>query len=167
MKRTHILTLICVILAGCNAGNDAPESRAVPENGDPAPAPAQQQRAQESPSSDPSAAELVDKFKQAYASGDAAAIEQMVHWEGPADNKEMMLKIVLSSGSGDGTITKAELREPAEDDVKPWATLNPEAILDFTATNKEDSFSKNTSVPLVKVDGEYYFYITAMPAKEE
>lgn len=163
MTRAHIMALIGVVLVGCDTGDNAPE------NGGPTPANGQQTGAKEYPPAT-SAEELVENYKQAFTAGDITAIEKMVHWEGTndSDTKDAVLIIALSTGTaGKRIFTKAELRPAEADDVKPWTNLKPEAVFDYTVSNREDTASKSTSVPIVNVDGHYYFYFAALPKNDE
>jgi hypothetical protein len=159
MKRFTILLMV-LLACGCHGGNDV--------SGNGGNAPDQQQDAKEYPPAT-SAEELVENFKQAYASGNVAAIEQMIHWDGEIDQKgkETVLVIILSTGTaGDGTITKAELREPTEEDANPWALREPEVILHYETTSNDDTSSSRMSAWIVKQDEHYFFYYAGPPGNE-
>lgn len=155
--KPSLIVCLALLVAGCDAGNHPPG------NGD------QQAGGNEFPPA-ASAEELVENFKQAYASGNVAAIEQMIRWDGEIDlkGKETILVIIFSTGTaGDGTITKAELREPTEEDANPWAMREPEVVLHYETTSNDDTSSSRMSAWIVKEDEHYFFYYAAPPANDE
>jgi hypothetical protein len=156
-------------MCGCSdkptppAGSSQPSVPKVP--GAPPDAPtANSTSAAKSASPAKSAEELVEQYKAAFASGDKAAIEKLVHWEGgDQQDRDSLLGLILQTGmAGKATIVKATLRSPEERDRRPFQSLPLTHVLEHRNKANDDSSEGGTSVPITQVNGDYYFYL-AMP----
>lgn len=158
MSRSSIVCLFLLVV-GCDAANNRPG------NGGTDPTAGQQENQKDYPPAT-TPEELVENYRTAYAAGDTAAIDRMIHWQGDPAFKTKLVEIWLATNNaGDFTITEAELRPSTEDDRNQYMTLDPVTVLEYTATDKLDAMSMGTSVPIVEVDGNYFFYLATKPAE--
>lgn len=119
-----------------------------------------------------SADDLVKAFELAFNAGDFEAIEQMAHFENLDEapdkiekEKESILVGYLAFRMADGEshIKTPLLRDLEEDEAKDFWTLEPVKMYEFEARDDDDSGGSNITVPIVDVDGEFFFYLCTIP----
>lgn len=154
--RPYSLSIALILAAGCDQNS---ESTTLPDEHESSPASTSVTPAASVPFVPVNTPEdLQAAFKDAYARGDTAAIEQMVFWgDLKQDDKDLTLVYRLMTRiAGKGTITHAEVREPKEGEYKPGDfTLEPKLTLEFNFDG--DGVGGDSRIPIGEVDGKCYF----------
>jgi hypothetical protein len=111
--------------------------------------------------------ELVENFKSALASGNTAAINKMVRWEGSDEPREFMMKISLSTGyAGTAKVIEATVRPAVASDQRPGWPRQSTHELSYTIQDNDGKVKISKSAPIALADQHYYFYFFAPETKK-
>ena len=120
--------------------------------------------------------ELVQAFEMAFNAGDFEAIEQMAHFENVDQQstssgklKETLLIGYLAFRAADGQshIETSSLRALEADETKDFWSLQPVMLYEYETRDNDDFGGSNHLVPIVEQNGEYRFYLCAVPQEKK